>query len=301
MRAISALPVLLLIPWALNAADSFSLAGQWQFDLDRTDCGLAEKWYAHPLAHQIHLPGSLPEQGIGDDVTLDTQWMGSINDRSFFDAPQYEKDREPGHIRIPFWLQPEKYYAGVAWFRRNINVPAAWSSRRAVLFLERPHWQTEVWIDGQLIGTNDSLATPHQYELGQLEPGKHTVSIRVDNRRIIDIGENSHCITDHTQGNWNGVVGRIELQSTPLTWIDDLQVYPHLATKSVTVKGRLGNISGQAGGENIRLTILDGNKTAANKQIQIRTTTNGTEFETNIPLGAKCRRLGMNSIRCFTR
>ena len=90
------------------------------------------------------LPGTLPGQGIGDPITLDTPWTGQIVDRSFFTAPQYEAYRQPGRIKVPFWLQPERYYAGAAWYQADLVIPADWTGRRAVLTLERPHWQTLV-------------------------------------------------------------------------------------------------------------------------------------------------------------
>jgi hypothetical protein len=288
-RTYFALAFFFFLQRALFAAEVIPLDGSWRFDLDRADCGVAEHWYDRPLAHHLRLPASLPERGMGDDVTLQTHWTGGINDRSFFDAPQFARDREPGHIRIPFWLQPEKYYAGAAWFQRDCTVPDAWKNRRAVLFLERPHGETRVWCDGRLIGTNNSLGTPHEYDLGWLTPGKHTLSIRVDNRPIIDIGENSHSISDHTQGNWNGIVGRIELRSTPLVWIDDLQVYPCLAAKSVVIQGRLGNISGGNGREAIALSVLEGKKAMAATNIEVQTAADGAEFETEIPLGEMAR------------
>ena len=189
----------------------------------------------------------------------------------WFEEPRYAPYAKPGNFKFPFWLQPEKYYAGAAWFQRDIEVPKDWQGKRVVLFLERAHWETRVWVDGTLIGTNNSLSTPHEYDLGVvgqasrlslaegkdgdgrdarptvLAPGRHTVSIRVDNRRIVDIGENSHALTDHTQGNWNGIVGRIELRATPLVWIEDLQVYPNAVHKTVRVAVRIGNASGQPG------------------------------------------------------
>ncbi len=189
-----------------------SLAGTWRFQLDRQDAGIREQWFERQLPDKIKLPGSLPEQGIGDDVTMDTQWMGGIVDRSFFTAPEYARYRQPGHVKVPFWLQPEKYYAGVAWYQRDIDIPSTWQGQRVVLMLERPHWETRVWLDERLIGTNDSLSTPHEYDLGTgLASGKHTLTIRVDNRMVIDIGVNSHSISDHTQGDWNGIVGRMRI------------------------------------------------------------------------------------------
>jgi hypothetical protein len=79
-----------------------SLAGKWRFALDRSDAGIGERWFARKLAGSIRLPGSLPEQGIGDEVTLDTEWTGGIADRSFYTAPAFARYREPGHIKIPF-------------------------------------------------------------------------------------------------------------------------------------------------------------------------------------------------------
>jgi hypothetical protein len=229
------------------AGDALSLAGSWRFQLDRADAGIGERWFERSLSETFTLPGSLPAAGIGDDITTNTAWTGGIVDKSWFNAPEFAQYRQPGNVKVPFWLQPEKYYAGVAWFQRDVDVPANWQGKRVVLSLERPHWETRVWVDNRLIGTNNSLSTPHEYDLGQLATGKHTVSIRVDNRRIVDIGENSHAISDHTQGNWNGIVGKIELRATPLVWIEDAQAYPNVSNQTVRLVVKIGNGTGKAG------------------------------------------------------
>ena len=263
----------LLAPSPTNAVNGpIALAGRWRFQLDRQDAGMRERWFERTLSGEFTLPGSLPAAGIGDDISTNTPWTGGIVDRSFFTAPEFAKYRQPGHVKVPFWLQPDKYYAGVAWFQRDIEIPQEWQGKRVVLFLERVHWESRVWVDGRCVGTNNSLSTPHEYELGvvarasrpsgpsqnqehtggtpvpfELAPGKHTVSIRVDNRRIVDIGENSHAITDHTQGNWNGIVGKIELRTTPLVWIEDVQVYRNVSNRMVRVLVRIGNATGESG------------------------------------------------------
>jgi len=270
-----------LLARALPANDALSLDGTWRFQLDRADAGIAENWAAKKLSGRLQLPGSLPEQGIGDDVTTNTVWTGRIVDKSFFTAPEFAPYRQPGNVKLPFWLTPEKYYAGVAWFQRTVTIPLDWKNKRVVLTLERPHWQTQVWLDGKNFGTNDSLGTPHEYDFGRLAPGKHTLTIRVDNRRIVDIGENSHSISDHTQGNWNGIVGDLSLRATPTVWIEDLQVYPHVATHSATVTGTIGNVSG-ANGEAGMLFYVDG-KLA--QSVVADWTTNGGTFTGEIPLG----------------
>lgn len=218
------------------------LSGTWSFQLDPLDEGLAGQWYAGPLAQQIHLPGSLQAQGFGQDVTLDAPWTGDIIDRSYFTDPRYAPYREPGNIKVPFWLQPEKVYAGPAWYQRLVDIPPEWPGRRMTLFLERPHWQTRLWVDGQEIGTQDSLSTPHIYDLGtRLAPGPHTLTLRVDNRMLINVGPNSHSMTDHTQTNWNGIVGQIELKDSSPIWVEDIQVFPDLERQVFNLRIHLGS------------------------------------------------------------
>ena len=106
----------------------------------------------------------------------------------------------------------------MAWYQKRVTVPDSWKGERVVLFLERPHIETTVWINRQEVGMQNSLCVPHVYDLtSYVTPGKsYLVTIRVDNRiKEINVGPDSHSITDQTQGNWNGIVGKIELQSTP--------------------------------------------------------------------------------------
>lgn len=195
------------------ARETLSLAGPWRFQLDRTDAGLGERWFTRTLPATIRLPGTLPLSGIGDPVTVDTKWIGGIVDRSWFDSPTYAPYRQPGNVKVPFWLQPETTYAGAAWYQRDFTVPSAWATKQLLLTLERPHWETRVWLDDRFIGTANALGTPHVHDLGPLPPGPHRLTIRVDNRMIVDVGENSHSVSDHTQGNWNGLVGRLEISA----------------------------------------------------------------------------------------
>jgi hypothetical protein len=229
-------------------ADRLSLAGQWRFQLDGGDAGIKERWFERSLAQHIKLSGALQNQGFGDDITVDTKWTGETGLDIWLNSPQYAKYRQPGNIKVPFFLQPEKHYMGAAWYQRDVEIPAAWRDKRVVLSLERPHWETRVWLDGRDIGTNTSLSAPHTYDLGPaLAPGKHTLTIRVDNRLIVDVGAWAHSVTDHTQGNWNGIVGDLSLRATSPVWIEDVQVYPNARRNSAEVEVRIGNASGKAG------------------------------------------------------
>lgn len=233
---------------AAEQADRVSLAGQWRFQLDPEDAGMKGRWFKRSLDQRIKLPGALQNQGFGDDVTVDTKWSGEVGMDAWLKGPQYAKYRQPGNIKVPFFLQPEKHYVGVAWYQRDVEIPTAWQGKRVVLSLERTHWETRLWLDGREIGTNTSLSTPHCYELGTgFVSGKHTLTLRVDNRIIVNVGAWAHSVTDHTQGNWNGMIGQLELRATSPVWIEDVQVYPNARRNSALVKVHVGNVTGKAG------------------------------------------------------
>jgi hypothetical protein len=105
---------------------------------------------------------------------------------------------------------------------------------------------SQVWIDNQLVGAYNSLNTPHRFDLTDfVQPGKkYKLTICIDNKlKNLDVGANSHSVTDHTQGNWNGIVGKIELRCNHQVFAEDIQVFPNLAKKQALVKINLSNPS----------------------------------------------------------
>src|SRR5690606_8354042 len=101
--------------------------------------------------------------------------------------------------------------------------------------------ESSLWIDGVPYGLRNSLSAPHVYDLGMLNPGTHTIVICIDNTYgSIPIGTWGFAITDDTQGNWNGITGRMELRATDPIWISDIQVYAD------RLQVKLGNITGKS-------------------------------------------------------
>jgi hypothetical protein len=257
-RALAVLIGLIASLATARGEDAVSLDGVWQVRLDRDDAGLSARWWAEDIADgawpdHATLPGAIQNQGLGDPIAIDTKWTGQIMDRSFFTDPKFEPYRQPGDIKVPFWLQPDRHYVGPVWFRRVVTIPGSMKGRVLRLTLERPHWTTRVWLDGRDLGTRDSLSTPHVYNLGMdVAAGDHTLVIRVDNRMVVDVGENAHSVSDHTQGNWNGVVGRMAIQPMPATRIVDLRVTPDARGKAVHVTG---NLTRGEGGDAVTLRV----------------------------------------------
>lgn len=224
-------------------AQVMDLSGTWRFAVDRNDQGISDRWYLRSLDDHVQLPGSMITNGKGDPVDLNTPWVGSFNDQTFFKLDRYAPYRTRENFKIPYWLQPDNYYSGVAWYQRDIEIPKSWKKKSIHLFFERCHWESRVWIDGKEVGMQNALSAPQQYDLTDyLTPGKHTLSVRVDNAvHDIDPGENSHSISDHTQGNWNGIVGAMYLEAKGSSYYKQLHVFPQIEKGSLTIKANVCN------------------------------------------------------------
>ncbi|MBQ9636479.1 MAG: beta-glucuronidase [Prevotella sp.] len=212
----------LLTSFAQQALD---LSGQWSF-------GTGDE----PIFNDyIILPNSMITAGKGDDVTAHTHWTGSTYDSSYYFNPAMERYRMEANVKFPFFLTPAKHYVGSAWYERTIVVPKSWKQKPVVLFLERPHIETTVYVNGHKAGHQLSLSTPHEYDITPYVRfgKKNSIRIRVYNGiENVGVGQDSHSVTDQTQGNWNGIVGRIELRqaATPV-----IRVSPDIAARSVTI------------------------------------------------------------------
>jgi hypothetical protein len=236
------------------AQQVISLEGTWDFRMDNSASVSVPDGYDD----EVTLPGSMLTNGKGNPVSVKTQWTGSLYDSSFYFNPYMEKYRketpsktpsgspyrgsersgEPSQMKFPFFLTPERHYVGAAWYHRSVYVPKSWSKQSITLFLERPHIETTVFVNGKEVGHQMSLSTPHCYDvtsylwLGE----KNDISIRVYNGiENVCVGQDSHSVTDQTQGNWNGIVGRMELQAQPVIWRKRVVTHPQDGTVDVLI------------------------------------------------------------------
>ena len=221
LRPIAIAIVLLAVSIPSAAQLVMSLEGAWDFAVGDEPSASRNKRkpYVTPRQHYddyVMLPGSMTTNGKGEPVSLETQWTGSIYDSSFYFNPRMEQYRQAGQVKFPFFLTPEKHYVGAAWYRKKVYVPKEWNGRRITLYLERAHIETTVYVNGREAGHDASLSTPHRYDVtGLVKAGKNNeICIRVYNgTENVGVGQDSHSVTDQTQGNWNGIIGRMELQA----------------------------------------------------------------------------------------
>lgn len=222
--------VFLCTSWAQTSGlrKMIDLSGTWSFALDPHGKGEQEKLWNMDFAETVTLPGTTDSnrKGIENTNKSETTYLS-----------RYYK------------------YEGAAWYSRNIEIPADWKEKHIVLFLERTR-PTTVWIDGREVGKCNYLSTPQEFNLTHfLAPGSHKLTIRVDNGKSIpgQIRSSSHACTESTQTNWNGIIGRMELQAMNPLFIESIQAFPQVEDRSVKVKITLSNSSG-IGGKKLQLS-----------------------------------------------
>ncbi len=194
---------LMLFTTALHAQNIIELQGEWSVQLDKNETGLTKT-----KGLKINLPGTLAEAAYGEET------VGS-------------------DFGI---LTPTHKYIGVAWYERTIEIPKKWKHKNIDIFLERVLWESQIFIDGDKLSTKDALGTPHIHNIGKLKPGKHKLSIRVNNDMIHNIGDKGHAYGEYTQSIWNGIVGRMEMQAKDPTFISSVRTFPMLDNDQLKVE-----------------------------------------------------------------
>lgn len=232
-----------ILKYSLIAQNKIELDGKWHFAVDPDDKGLKEQWYKTTLNDNISLPGSMTTNGKGYDISLSTKWTGDILDSSFFKDDRYEKYRSQENFKVPFWLQPDKTYYGKAWYQKEINIPEDWTNKTIELYLERCHWQSALWFDDIFIAEQNSLGAPHIFDLtGKIKSGKHKITISIDNRiNEINPGVNSSSLTDHSQTNWNGIVGKMYISAKGKIHISKVRIFTDIKSKFATSELEIKN------------------------------------------------------------
>ncbi len=245
--------------------------------MDREDAGIKQRWFAQDLKDEILLPGILQAQGFGDKIAVDTPWVMSLYDRHWFLRKEYKEFAAADEVKVPFLCQPERHYLGVAWYQRDITVPADAAGQRLALFLESSRWKTTVWLDDQEMGSQNSLVAPHEFELGLAKPGRNRLTVRVDNRMLMDYRPDAHAVSDSQGNTWNGIVGRLELRRTGPVWIDHVRVMTDLKKSEVAFQVALKSLTKSPGRGQIAV---------GSKKVAVEWTAGGGSARLVVPISA---------------
>lgn len=189
----SAVPTLTNLP----ARRRRSLNGAWQALVDAYGTGIGD-WKAVWKDRTATGKHEFYEYGFDDSFTL--QVPGDFNSQ----RPELT------------WLE------GSVWYRKAFDYDAsAQSGRRLFVHFGAANYQSDVFLNGEKLGSHEGGFTPFQFELtGRVQPGENRLLVHVNNERRKD--------GVPAQGfdwfNYGGLTRDVDLVETPSTYIQDYSI-----------------------------------------------------------------------------
>ena len=175
--------VVVMAALAVAGADRVkSLAGDWRVT-------------GKDLAGTVHLPGTLADAKLGRHKT----------------AADWEADKNRASKGA---LTREWQYRGTAVYEREIELTEEEARYPLELVMERVMLHSELSVDGETVGSCDSLAVEHVYPIPPrlTKPGRHTIRLTLDNSNRYNFSEWAHSYGPVMQSVWHGVVGEFALR-----------------------------------------------------------------------------------------
>ncbi|MCM1538808.1 MAG: hypothetical protein NC254_10480 [bacterium] len=167
----------------------YDLSGLWNFRLDNEKKGMDAHYETGAYSDTIRLPSTTSEQKKG----------------------MPNPAAETGCLTAAYLTE------GYAWYQRTLAIAPGAVGQHAVLTLERTRI-SHVWVDGVYAGTENSLCTPHRYDLTALIKQEHPV-LTIMTSNVDYPTRGGHMTSPDTQTNWNGIVG-----SMTLTFYDTIRI-----------------------------------------------------------------------------
>jgi len=213
---------------SLARRDTLDLAGRWHYDLlDLPDSVVGNGVSARGV---LSLPGTLDTNGVGIPV-----------------APS----------DITTQLSRRYTYTGRVKYSRDVTIPESMMGKSLMLEMERTRPSCLI-IDGKDIGLNSSVSAPQRYMLPYLTPGLHRIELIVDNGESIPsaVRNNSHACAEATQTNWNGIIGRFDIEAADPIHFFRLKVLSGSDSDRFRI---IGSISNQEKVKSLRVRASSGN------------------------------------------
>lgn len=206
---------------------SVSLNGSWNYIVDPYENGYYN--YRYEAFDRQENPGkgafflhSKPD-GPSDLVEYDFDKMDSIT--------------VPGDWNT----QKERlfYYEGTVWYKKTFEYAFAKASQRAFLYFEASNYKTEVYLNGEKLGTHLGGFTPFNFEITHLlKAQENHLIVKVDNKRI----KEGVPTLNTDWWNYGGLTRDVKIVTTAKTFIQDyvVQLDPNDASRiagSITLNG----------------------------------------------------------------
>jgi len=183
--------------------DWLNLNGSWRFAFDAADRGVKDKLFA-----------------AGDE-------------------------KFPLSITVPFgWGSPAsgvKNEADIAWYRRDVTVPAGWKGKRVFLVVGASDHDTDCWLGGIKVGSHSGGYTPFEAELTDfIDWGKsQKLTMRVWDLPAKEARSDWRLYGKQGYGNVRGIWQTVYLEARGEQYVDSIRFLPDIENGAVTAEIQL--------------------------------------------------------------
>lgn len=217
----------------IYSRDYVSLEGQWSFIVDQQQIG----------SYNFHRQKYTSDQSYFADKSYNDDRKKLV---------EYNFDSAPALMVPGDWnTQNEKlyYYEGTLWYRNVITVKKE-SGKRYFLYFGAVNYESEVALNGNILGVHEGGFTPFNYEVTDLLcDGENSIVVRVDNTRSASGVPTSN----FDWWNYGGITRDVLLVSTPSSFIRDYSL--QLASNDSKYLEGWVQLDGNKGPEDIVLDI----------------------------------------------
>lgn len=174
--------------------DWYNLNGEWEFDFDDKNKGIAESWFdGRTLPMRIVVP-------FGYQTKL-----SGIGDKSIHE---------------------------VVWYARTFQVPDEWLPTDLLLNFGAVDYSSTVWINGQEVGHNQGGHVPFQFEIAPyVKKGSNRLTVRVEDKQDPQQPRGKQSFTGESHGIdyycTTGIWQTVWLEPAPPIRIEELRITPH--------------------------------------------------------------------------
>ncbi len=183
--------------------DVVSLRGEWEFVTQGVAPSRHPYWRAFyskpwPGSEILQVPGCWEAQGVGEPGMGDS-W-----------------DCKWDHCAKPL----RNRYEGEAWYRKTVDVPAAWTGKRVWLKIGGVRSQGWFWVNGKTVAWVDTYCGTYKYDITDLvQAGTQAVVVAAVNNTVPSrkgLFSSTH--------RFGGLYRDVEVEATPDMRIDDAWV-----------------------------------------------------------------------------
>ena len=182
------------------------------------------------------------------------KWMNSII---------FEKHPDRQEILIPSaWELIKKDYEGLAFYRKEFEIPADWAGKVIRLQFGAVNYLTEVWLNDEVVGFHEGGFTPFEFRVDEMAKvgEKNTLTLRVVgpiflSDKEID-GMKALEMPQWRGGITGGIWQSVKLVATDAVYVDDVYIQPNIHDNTATFHTRVDHTAIEGTGAEIELEVI---------------------------------------------